>query len=283
MADVLTTTYHPIGGYGAMYGCVSYKYDVEDTYYRVYIYWLGEGLKTTESDASSTYSLQTSATIKGEILVNGSSKASWTATASGTRSGYATYSNYVWFKAGGSNSNYYDVTRTSSSQTVTIRVTYTVSGESAKTGTATFTVGAYNPTYTAASVDNNGTTQIVNSAFGTLKWKGTNGTNNAISRYSVEQEGHTIYEGTGTSCDVGLDYGFNVFTVNATAVYNNPTTEIVITRPQSILLEPCAWVQVGNVWQPIDKIYGQVDGEWELAEPSNPYYVQVDNTWEDIF
>ena len=142
MADLLTSSYHAIGNYGAMYGCISWKYDVYDTYYRVYIYWLGEGLKTTSSDAADTYTLSTSATIKGEVLVNGTSKKSWTATASGTRSGYATYSSYKWFKAGGSDANYYDVPRTSAAQTVTFKVTYTVSGYSAKTGTTTLDVPA---------------------------------------------------------------------------------------------------------------------------------------------
>lgn len=142
MADVLTSTYHAIGSYGAMYGTISYKYTAYDDYYRVYIYWLGEGLKTTESDAASTYSISTSATIKGEVLIGSSSKASWTSTASGTRSGYATYSSYVWFKAGGSDANYVDIARTTSAQTVTIKVTYTVSGYSAITGSTTFTVAA---------------------------------------------------------------------------------------------------------------------------------------------
>ena len=142
MADLLTSSYHAIGGYGAMYGCISWKYEEFDTYYRVYIYWLGEGLKTTASDAASPYSISTPATIKGEVLVNGTSKKSWTVTASDTRSGYATYSSYKWFKAGGSNSNYYDVSRTSSAQTVTFKVTYTVSGFSSLTGTATLDVPA---------------------------------------------------------------------------------------------------------------------------------------------
>lgn len=142
MANLLTSSYHAIGSYGAMYGCVSYKYTNSDTYTRIYIDWLGEGLKTTTSGTTSPYSLVTSATIKGEVLIGSTSKGSWSNTTSGPRSGNATYSAYVWFKAGGSDTNYVDITRTTAAQTVTIKVTYTVSGYSALTGTTTITVPA---------------------------------------------------------------------------------------------------------------------------------------------
>lgn len=284
MADLLTSSYHAIGNYGAMYGCVSYSYDTEDDYYRVYIYWLGEGLKTTESDAASPYSLTTSATIKGEILVGGTSKASWTATASGTRSGNATYSKFVWFQAGGSYANYFDVTRTSSAQTVTIKVTYTVSGYSARTGTATFTVPAKAITYTDATITDNGTTAIVDSSTATLKWKGTNGTNNAITQYTVQYDSNTLYTGTGTSCTVSLpDYGSHGFTVTGTATYNTPRAQITITRPQKILMEPCAWARISSAWQPVNKIYVNINDTWKELDVNNPYYVDVGGTWEDIY
>ena len=283
MSDLLTTTYHAIGNHGQMYGCISWKYETYTDYCRVYIYWLGEGL-TQDTQWSDTYSLTTSATIVGAVKIGSTTKKSWTATASGTRSGYVNNTGYAWFKAGGSESNYYDVTRTTSAQTVTIQVTYTVSGSSALTGTTSFTVPAKAITYTNAKVEDNGTTVIVDGTSATLKWKGTNGTNNSITGYTVQYDSNTVYSGTSTSCTVTLPkYGSNGFTVTATAPYNSPTAQITITRPYKILMQPCAWVRIGGAWQGVDHAYVRIDDVWKELDQNDPFNVRISAAWQDIF
>ena len=251
MADLLTSSYHAIGSYGAMYGCISYKYTNYDTYTRIYIYWLGEGLKTTASDAASYYELQTSATIKGEVLIGSTSKKSWSSTASSTRSGNATYSSYIWFKAGGSDSNYVDITRTTAAQTVTIKVTYTVSGYSSKTGTTTITVPAKetctitynsnggsgnmaNTTYTYAS---SGTTTLRKNTFTKTDYDflGWNLDGSQTAKYADEQNWNLNNKGNYTlyavwKKDIVISYDANdgIGTAPATqsaTVYNNTTSQ----------------------------------------------------------
>ena len=95
MSDLLTSSYHAIGNHGRMFGCVSYKYDVTDDYYRIYIYWLGEGL-TQDTQWTDYYSLSTSATIVGAIKSGSTTLRSWSASASGTRGANVNNSGYSW-------------------------------------------------------------------------------------------------------------------------------------------------------------------------------------------
>lgn len=251
MADLLTSSYHAVGSYGAMYGCISYKYTNYDTYTRIYIYWLGEGLKTTASDAASPYYLTTSATIKGEVLIGSTSKKSWSSTASGTRSGNATYSSYVWFKAGGSDANYVDITRTTAAQTATIKVTYTVSGYSSKTGTTTITVPAketctitYNSNGGSGSMDNttytyasSGTTTLRANTFSKSDYTfaGWNLDGSATVKYTDGQNwnlsnrgNYTLYAVWKKNIAISYDANGGSGTVPATqnaTVYNNTTSQ----------------------------------------------------------
>ncbi len=282
MSDLYTSSYHAIGNHGRMFGCISYKYDVTDNYYRIYIYWLGEGL-TQDTQWTDYYHLDTSATIVGAIKKGSTTLRSWSANASGTRGANVNNSGYSWFKAGGSDANYYDVTRTTSAQTITIQVTYTVSGYSALTGTTTITVPAKPITYTDATVADNGTVNLTDEMTATLKWKGTNGTNNNITGYSVVFNDRTIYTGTGTSTTVSLPNWYdNIFTVYAYAPQNTAHVNISINRPQKILMEPCAWVRVSGEWQPILRMYAMI-AEWKQLESNNPYYINIGGTWEDIY
>lgn len=157
MSDFTTwPSYYPVGNYGAYCGTISYKYSSEETYVRAYIYWLGEGLCTTESDAASPYSTSEPGTIRGDILVGGTSKKYWSYSISGTRSGNAVYTSYVWFKAGGSDSNYYDIARTTSTQKLSFKVTYTIGGHTYTRTTGTIDIDPL-PSYTITFKDGTST------------------------------------------------------------------------------------------------------------------------------
>ena len=148
MSDFTTwPSYYQVGNYGAYCGTISYKYSSETTYVRAYIYWLGEGLCTTESDAASPYNTSEPGTIRGDILVGGTSKKHWSYSISGTRSGNAVYTSYVWFKAGGSDANYYDIARTTSTQKLSFKVTYTIDGKTYTKTTGTIDIDPL-PSYT---------------------------------------------------------------------------------------------------------------------------------------
>lgn len=222
---VYTTDGHQVGNYVKIKGYIDYTRTDYTSYSRISIDWLGEAWTALDSGVTDTYSVwglpaTLTASINGVNICSGTTASDRSVSISNSATG--------WIKVtGGGSTQYKDITRTTSDQSIPVKVTYVMSGHT-YTGTVNVTVPKL--AYTNATVADNSTASPQNVATGTLKWKGTNGTSNAITGYTVTKGSTQIYSGTATSCAVDLDYGTNIFTVTATAQYNSPSVNIRIVR-----------------------------------------------------
>lgn len=179
---IYTSSYYSIGNYGKVYGAMDYSVTEYNDKVRITLPWIGEGW----IGGPDTYTTSDSASFTGKV----GSTSVLTASLSGSRTKTVNTSKYVWIKAGGSSSNYKDISRTHASQTTTVQVNYTIAGTT-YTGTSSTITISPKPSYTITYNKNGGTGSMSTST----KWYGESLT---LRSNSFTRSGYT-FQGWATS------------------------------------------------------------------------------------
>lgn len=160
--------------------------------------------------------------------------------------------------------------------------TFTVTIYSSGYGNSTFSVTLAPPTYyTNAKVSMTTKSTTVNPGTDlTIKWSGTDGTNNKITKYVLYYNGSKVYSGTGTSYTVDAPPATKKYEayVQATAAHNSPKSS-TITITTNDYGTPTAMITSGNkTVKPETKITISWAGSNGTSNPISKFQLYYNDT-----